>query len=507
MGLPQVTTGAISEEVAASLSTFVQSPQRFIGLNSYEMSGMHGANAANWIPGNLSRSSIGDFQRRSMLDIPKESDAAVGYKDNSSYVNTLKIDHTDQIGRFSNKNGRSTQNPLFRIVGFESSTLSSSTNVFQDNQANSQTAVSTICNAAEVNGPSARKRGLSPLNVMLLQDQFNDDKLDIDGSIYQRNLQARDEHFKVSLLQEHKKAHIGSSNGATWNVSASPQRKIPVDDGLETDSSIFIDGPLLGNQQLLPGRGNSSQSGLSSFLEARKLRSQNGQASLSSERMVSSSLSLSPLGPKLDERVQIARDLKEETPNKHITLKDVEHSLNGSVSGLYSERNGEGFIMEESNIFKNEDEFFTPEIPGPVGRYWSCDTTPTSPTLKFCRTLSGLSVKRSLIGSFEESLLSGRLVCGSISKKIDGFLAVLSITGGSFSPKPHKLPFAVTSVDGDKYLLYYSSIDLGRHKPLEKPECARLKRSLSVDDTPSEKNRLRIPMKGRLQLVSGFSWN
>ncbi|KAM7466831.1 hypothetical protein LguiB_014393 [Lonicera macranthoides] len=34
--------------------------------------------------------------------------------------------------------------------------------------------------------------------------------------------------------------------------------------------------------------------------------------------------------------------------------------------------------------------------------------------------------------------------------KIDGFLVVLNITGGNFSPHPQKLPFAVTSVDGDK---------------------------------------------------------
>ncbi|KAM7462808.1 hypothetical protein LguiA_030929 [Lonicera macranthoides] len=35
-------------------------------------------------------------------------------------------------------------------------------------------------------------------------------------------------------------------------------------------------------------------------------------------------------------------------------------------------------------------------------------------------------------------------------QKIDGFLVVLNITGGNFSPHPQKLPFAVTSVDGDK---------------------------------------------------------
>jgi len=91
-------------------------------------------------------------------------------------------------------------------------------------------------------------------------------------------------------------------------------------------------------------------------------------------------------------------------------------------------------------------------------------------------------------------------------QRIDGFLAVLTITGGSFSPKAKKLPFAVNSVDGDKCLLYYSSIDLAGHLSSGKPGSPKMKRSLSVNDSPSEHSHLRVPMKGRIQLVSTFSW-
>ena len=89
-------------------------------------------------------------------------------------------------------------------------------------------------------------------------------------------------------------------------------------------------------------------------------------------------------------------------------------------------------------------------------------------------------------------------------QKIEGFLAVLNVTGGNFSPKPKKLPFAVTSVDGDNYLLYYSSIDLAGNFPSDKYRGPKMKRSLSINDSRAEKNRLRIPMKGRIQLVLGF---
>lgn len=86
-------------------------------------------------------------------------------------------------------------------------------------------------------------------------------------------------------------------------------------------------------------------------------------------------------------------------------------------------------------------------------------------------------------------------------QRIDGFLAVLNITGGSFSPKSKKLPFAVTSVDGDNYLLYYSSIDLAGSMTPNNYGSPRMKRSLSMDDSRADQNRLRIPVKGRIQLV------
>lgn len=88
-----------------------------------------------------------------------------------------------------------------------------------------------------------------------------------------------------------------------------------------------------------------------------------------------------------------------------------------------------------------------------------------------------------------------------LSQRIDGFLAVLNISCGSFSPQTQKLPFSVTSIDGDSSLLYYAAIDLANNSPSSKSKSQKLKRSLSIDDSQAVKSRLRIPMKGRIQLV------
>lgn len=94
----------------------------------------------------------------------------------------------------------------------------------------------------------------------------------------------------------------------------------------------------------------------------------------------------------------------------------------------------------------------------------------------------------------------------SLLQKIDGFLAVLSITGGNFSPKSRKLPFSVTSIDVESCLLYYASIDLAGQSSSDKCRGNNLKRGIGDDDSRIEKSCLRIPMKGRIQLVNSFNF-
>lgn len=93
------------------------------------------------------------------------------------------------------------------------------------------------------------------------------------------------------------------------------------------------------------------------------------------------------------------------------------------------------------------------------------------------------------------------LIVATNLQRIDGFLAVLNVTGGNFSPQSQKLPFAVTSVDGDKYLLYYSSINVSGKLTSSNSRVSKVQRTLKMDASRTEKNRIRIPMKGRIQLV------
>ncbi|XP_058781283.1 uncharacterized protein LOC131655414 isoform X2 [Vicia villosa] len=143
-------------------------------------------------------------------------------------------------------------------------------------------------------------------------------------------------------------------------------------------------------------------------------------------------------------------------------------------------------------------KLFTPDDIVDMNEYWTYPASFPPRHASLCQSASRLPTRRSLVGSFEESLLSGRLLS---EKKIEGFLAMLNVTGGNFSPQSRKVPFAVTSVDGDKYLLYYSSINLSGKSLSSKSRVTKCQRTLSMDEPRYEKRRIRIPIKGRIQLV------
>ncbi|KAK9066365.1 hypothetical protein SSX86_013687 [Deinandra increscens subsp. villosa] len=454
MGLPQASSSKVTEDVTASLSTSVQSPPHFHGLSSCDMSGMH----VNHVPGVISSTDTSSLHR-------------------DKHVNWQKLSSSDKITTFTRKTGRSVQTAVSRVVGFESKSSNSPGFAFDGMQTDNGTD-----NVSENSRAIVRKKLLSPLNGLILPNEF--DHKSQTGP-------AKD----LVAFQDHKNTDIVIPKTMTPFVLSptSFQQCMNMESlSFGKNSGFFTDGPVLENTDLQSFGSLLSSPGVDSIESTP--RSLNSPIAIPSRKVVTSPLSLSPLGPKFSRKLKPSRVLTNELDDNHLTMKEIESSLDGTISDILSFR-------EEEFRFVRKSYQSTPENMIEMVGDWGQDSSFLTQSPKLCRTPSGLQVRRSWIGSFEESLLSGRLASCAVSQKIDGFLAVLNITGGSFSPHPQKLPFAVTSVDGDNFLLYYSSIDLAGQLQPNKHKSPKMKNSLSSDDPQVERSRLRVPMKGRIQLV------
>ncbi|KAJ6751399.1 hypothetical protein OIU85_001885 [Salix viminalis] len=403
MSLPQVSSADNANEApAASMGTFLQSPPRYAG-----MSGLDGGNIGRTV-GHTRTSSLGDFQG-------KPSSALLRYSNNSfefgmavdvvSNFHGLKTGSVDEVGHCTPKSGKNIPNPASRIVGFESHGTSSLNNVCEVLSADhvcSSAVDGVMINEAESSGSLVRKRLLSsPLNDMLSAKQFNGESLDISCNTSRMSCLTRANHFKGSASHDFKKPNVGRkihvsvpsrSISGCWE-----QKNVPCDDSARR-SACLTDGPLLEKNYALSCIDCSYSPRHNHYLESK----------VSSQKGFSSPLSLSPLGPKSCSSGSQADHLK--------TLASTESFVHLPWKALL---NQVGHLSVENLLL--------------------------SQCTRHLRSLSSLSVRRSLVGSFEESLLSGRFFCGKLTQRIDGFLAVLSITGGNFSPQSQKLPFSVTS--------------------------------------------------------------
>ncbi|KAH6794729.1 hypothetical protein C2S52_005206 [Perilla frutescens var. hirtella] len=510
MGLPQVPSGSVADEVSTSVSSMMQMPARFgaagsfgVSTGSFSVSERHIKQLSNRMPEDFPCSSFGEHA--------KESDMVSLHKDGVPNLHKLRIDSMDKNRFFSRHGGKNIQSPVSRIVGFEPNRLINCANQYEDKQSDSillSYGNNITCNSNENSNSMVRKRLLSPLNGMLLPDEFGGEHLEIGNTSYLDNLHLRGGTYSITL-KENKKAHIGNLDHGSppnWSIPIFSRSRSPSEEDCEINCRIITDGPLLENHGCISQNLFSPYHGDTCYSGKTETPSKDRTVNISRDTFVSTPLSLSPLGPKLSARMrnsQVSRDSKREFDEGCITFKDVEQSLEGTISSFVSSHKDENVIMANRGL--EDDEYFllnfdqlTPESLISIQGHNRKSTTQHA---KLGRSLSGLSVRRSLVGSFEESLLSGRLASGIANQKIDGFLAVMNITGGKFSPHPQKLPFSVTSVDGDNYLLYYSSIDLSGHSSSNKCEGPILKRSLSANGSSGDKARLRIPMKGRLQLV------
>ncbi|RVW52564.1 hypothetical protein CK203_068777 [Vitis vinifera] len=302
MGLPQVSSSAVAEEVTTSLSTFVQTPSRFVGVSSCDLSGLHGGNPGNRMAMELPCSSLGDFQRKTILELPQDPGGLDTHNEGTSNLHRLKIGSTEKNGLFTRKSSRNIQSPVSRIVGFESRALSSPANIFEGNQPSSVVACITG-DATDASGLQVRKRLLSPLSGMLLPDQFDGDAHDTRHLIHQT---APRDVVTIIMFLSHK-----------------------------IIKKLISRAPII------------------SVLQSAELGSHSEAIAISSIKVLSPPLSLSPLGPKFPERIKAAgrcKDNREELDDDYLTLKDVEQSLDRTVSGLLSSQKEEYFGLSSKSF-------------------------------------------------------------------------------------------------------------------------------------------------------------
>ncbi|XP_062194378.1 uncharacterized protein LOC133897605 [Phragmites australis] len=496
MGFPQVP--AIKEGTPTTLSEPVIS-SRFSGSGVCDLDKLPAGTSRSRV---LPCSSICDIKRKAALDALNGFDSHFRNShaiDGPAVFQGLSPDSRDPSCRSCPKFGPNVHIPAMRIVGFDPGFASSvrGSDMMVVDKMHSSLVIDNCDSSVEQHGPQARKRVLSPLKSLLPAGQFHGDALNIGSSDAENQHNHCVRQVFSSDLHDSKKANTGTFGSfelPTWPALRYFSRN--TEQGVSKFSSnIFTDGPFL------EGRESFSCSDNLGAEEIMNL----ARVSIPPARLSHSPpLTLSPLGPKWMHGMKTARahgDLIGETENGFPDLKEMERS-NGED---YSECGGRirmSHMLEKTTIFHDVFDTMTPKR-SLDRRYqnWGPESAPVSPRNGCIRSLSLLPLRRSLVGSFEESLLSGRYSCGKDNQIIDGFLAILNVTGGNFSPPTQKLPFTVANIDEDSSLLYYSSIDLAGRLPTNNSKSPKLKRSLNNNDSRSAKSRLRIPVKGRIQLV------
>ncbi|KAL6509144.1 hypothetical protein OROGR_022454 [Orobanche gracilis] len=508
MGLPQVISGETSEGAAGPLSTYVYSVRQFSDIRTCDLNEMC-SGAVNQACDYSRCYSLGDLQWQSSLmssESPDEFEKSI-----LDATPSVLVPKLCSQGRFGSSNPetrmRFVQAPISRIVGFDYGNRNALSEGSDGDPSRHHSASPNITlEKTELSGSHVKKRMLSPLNRMILSEQFDCGFLDTDGKKFPRNCHFSKHKNDVSSATDTKKANTGSENHLTmpvWSVTSSTELNDKFYKYRKMAPVLFTDGPVLQDKELIAFRYLPSM-GTYPFSELGEVEYQSGAKIIPKEESLSSPLSLSPLGPRFYEQSEPI--IRERNGKKYVLPEKIARFLDERAAKvIFSSKEEQfritGMLFEHTDIHHREAQSSSSETKTPTKWHFSQHCNTRMSCNNFGKNLRGFPLRRSLIGSFEESLLSGRLSCGRFCQKIDGFLAVLSITGGNFSPKSQKLPFSVTSVDGDSYLLYYASINLAGNSRSSKCRVEKQRKIHDSGDTVSHKNRLRIPVKGRIQLV------
>ncbi|KAI3407998.1 DUF4210 domain-containing protein, partial [Psidium guajava] len=503
MGLPQVcpSEGA-DENVAASFRLFSQGSRQFASVSTCDLDGMHGEDISSKDGDprdteEMISSEVSEFQ----------GDSSKYGMNAASNANGFRIGLADKVSWLTPRSERNIQHPISRVVGFESGGVTRGFDGISVECERSIDVSGVKMNETDSSGSLIRKRLLSPLSHALSSEKLGDDSLEIGCSSFQTNSTSLTDTHSSSLTKDYKKANFGRTryrNIPSWALSRSVEsRHTPWD---SYAPSSFTDGPLLEEKKPESHTCCVLSSAVEDLRKSSTVRSESMVVPLATEKITSSTLSSSPLGPKFSERIKATggnENLMNVTNDSSslMNLESLAHKSDTNISVDTEEDDFSAVTRSFEDVDLLNKEFRPSSLDSTAEVFWPWCQGSTPKSRQAFRSFSRLSVRRSLVGSFEESLLSGRLLSGKLCQKIDGFLAVLSIVGGSFSPQSQKLPFSVSSVDGDCSLLYFASIDLGGSSSSNKCVGQKSGKGLSCDDSQTVKSRLRIPMKGRIQLV------
>lgn len=392
MGLPQPST--VEDDAPTALRTSISCPPHSGGVSACDLDGLPAGSSSRRV---LSYPLICDFDRKATLDAPNESN---GYsKDGCEFgepadLHGLNIDSRNTNSWSSPKLVPSVHMPARRVVGFDSGCIGGSDGAETD-MVDSSLVDRNSHLPFDQHELQARKRLFSPLKNVLVK-QFNGDMLNLpSGDSRFRHSDSADKLYSTGF-QDNKKANTGCINlFETRDTPASRcSSRSPEWDVTRSNSNSFTDGPLLGSKDYISYYDHLA----------------------ASAKLAHSPLSLSPLSPKYMNKIKV-------TGSQRYIMKDLEDDFldlkeSGGSGGARMPE-----VSKGSNLLHDELDVMTPKW-GSLRRYqnWGPESSPTSPRIGYGRSLS-LHVRRSLVGSFEESLLSGRYSYGKDSQVVSNFLA------------------------------------------------------------------------------------
>jgi len=402
MGLLQLSSDEPAEDLLGQLSQCTQNPAHCSSVSTPDVDGLHGQHT-NSSGRNSSFSSSGEFSRNTLE-----------YADTSDYFLKPRGQYPDIVPYFPivklcPKQAVNVHSPVPRIVGFPSNEISICSALGSSDES------AHVVSHADLSRTTFRKQMLSPLNQMVFPDSLNGDTLSIRHGI---------------MNPETKTCHPGMQNfKKATNMEEEDQLSTPISsfsccrermsssyEGAGRGSFFLTDGPFPLNRESLPSVDLCSSSPkVANVKNLSKVTTNVAGNFLCLERMVSASRSSSPLGPKSCGRVETAigcRTFRRQLELDCMAIGGIGLSIDGSVAGT-------AFAVEEEGVNdmrRSIEEFRSSSWDSVSGLTWPIyhDVAPKFQSLRLPRNLSGHCVRRSLVGSFEESLLSGRFSSGGV---------------------------------------------------------------------------------------------